>query len=71
MHIISIQHLLESDILSSRDIPTDMLPAENGMPSVWLMSEEIDIDKYILLLCTNARYMQYLRIEIYQVRCLI
>jgi len=24
-----------------------MLPAENGMPSVWLMSEEIDIDKYI------------------------
>ena len=27
-----------------------MLPAASGMPSVWLMSEEIDINKYILLL---------------------
>ena len=63
MHIISMQHLLEEVIFQVQEIPIDMLPAENGMPIVWLMSEEIDIDQYILFLYTNAHHMQYPRIE--------
>ena len=51
VHIISTLYFTwEKNIDISRDIPTDMLPAASGMPSVWLMSEEIDINKYILLL---------------------